>query len=307
MITESAEHQILDRLMTAVIVLTDDHSIEYMNAAAEELLAVSGEHAIGKNISTCFDVQQGLPSSLDQALHASIMFTKRRARWRLHSQQFVTVDYTVTPGFEGRNSIGEIQPLDRILKISREEAWQSSHETSKNLVRSLAHEVKNPLGGIRGAAQLLERELVSEDLTEYTRIIVDEADRLRNLVDRMLGPRVPPKFVKMNIHHVLERVISLISMEAEGVVTIDRNYDPSIPELYGDTEQLIQAFLNIARNALQALIENQSQMQSYIGLTTRIQRRYTIGGVNYPLVVETKITDNGPGSPADLIEKIFLA
>ena len=303
---QAREHFILDSLTTAVIVLNSDLTIDYINAAAEELLAVSSEHLLGKSVNYCFIPAEGAPESLVETLKENRHFTKRRAQWRLHTNQVITLDYTVTPSFENNRTIIEIQPLDRLLRISREEAWLSSQETSRNLVRSLAHEVKNPLGGIRGAAQLLSRELQDKELDEYTRIIIDETDRLRNLVDRMLGPRVPPKLEDTNIHQILERVISIISMEAGNRITLARNYDPSIPEFEGDREQLIQAFLNIVRNAMQALSENSGQDDARITLTTRIQRRYTIGGVHYPLVIRVGILDNGPGIPADIIEDIFF-
>src|SRR5690606_2302204 len=144
-------------------------------------------------------------------------------------------------------------PRDRLLRISKEEAQQSQIETTKVLVRGLAHEIKNPLGGIRGAAQLLARELPGEALKDYTNVIIEEADRLRNLVDRMLGSNKLPSLAYTNIHEVLERVASLIDAESQGRINLQRDYDPSIPDLLIDREQLIQAVLNIMRNAMQAL------------------------------------------------------
>lgn len=304
--TKAREHSILDSLATAVIVLNQDLTISYINASAEEILGVSGEHLLNRSLAHCFSSEFGTPQSLNEALQENRHFTKRRARWKLHNNQTITLDYTVTPFADLGTITIEIQPLDRLLRISREEAWLSSQETSRNLVRSMAHEIKNPLGGIRGAAQLLSRELIDNELEEYTQIIIDETDRLRNLVDRMLGPRVPPKFEKTNVHHVLERVISVISLEAGDKVSLTRNYDPSIPEFYGDLEQLIQAVLNIVRNAMQALLENSNQVEPEIVLSTRIQRRYTIGRMHHPLVVMVSITDNGPGIPPQLIEDIFF-
>ena len=307
MITESLEHRILDSLNTAVIVLNADLIVTYINDAAEELLAVSGEHLLDKSFEACFSPTAGIPDSLKEAIFEGRNFTKRRTRWHLHTQTFITIDYTVTPDVV-RNSVTiEIQPLDRLLRISREEAWISSHETSRNLVRSLAHEIKNPLGGIRGAAQLLAKELSNNDeFEEYTHIIIEETDRLRNLVDRLLGPRVPPKMEFTNIHKILERALGIISLEVGKKIEISRQYDPSLPELRADEDQLIQAVLNIVRNATQAMMENQTQENPTLIVRTEIQRRYTIGNTHYPLVVRIGITDNGPGIPPEIIEDIFF-
>ena len=306
MVDEDRQSEILDSLTTGVIVLNRNQSIAYINGSAEVALGVSSEHLLNKSLDHCFAQPAGIPRSLVEALEEKRLFTKRRARWRLVSGQVITLDYTVTPLPDNETTIIEVQPLDRLLRISKEEAWLSSQETSRNLVRSMAHEIKNPLGGIRGAAQLLSKELSNNGLDEYTRIIIDETDRLRNLVDRMLGPRVPPKPELINIHHVLERVIAVLKLETPDSIKIARNYDPSIPEFWGDIEQLIQAFLNIARNAMQALMENKNQSDGKIEFVTRIQRRYTIGREYHPLVIEAGIRDNGPGIPPDLVEDIFF-
>lgn len=307
MVEQASFRQILDSLLTAVIVLEEDLSIAHINASAEMLLSVSGEQLIGKPIQECFWETDGTPLLLKEALKDDRNFTKRKARWSLHSHQDITVDYSVTPNQDMGNIILEVQPLDRLLRISREEAMLSSQETSRNLVRSMAHEIKNPLGGIRGAAQLLSRELQNEDLDEYTRIIIDETDRLRNLVDRMLGPRTLPKTEPTNIHEVLEHVASIIKAETGKTVSLRRDYDPSIPEISGDKELLIQAILNIVRNAVQALQENKNQSTPpCVTVSTRVQRRYTIGRSHFPLVARIGILDNGPGIPASLIEDIFF-
>jgi two-component system, NtrC family, nitrogen regulation sensor histidine kinase GlnL len=298
--------QLLDNLITAVIVLDGNLKLFHINVAAEMLLGISAEQALGKPISYCFNELDGTPESLREALKFNHHFTKRRARWRLHNHSEITVDYSVTPNADMGMVIVEVQPLDRLLRISREEALLSSQETSRNLVRSLAHEIKNPLGGIRGAAQLLARELNSPELEEYTRIIIDETDRLRNLVDRMLGPNKPWQPRLINIHEILEHVAVVVRAEAAKQIQIVRDYDPSIPEIRGDKEQLIQATLNIARNAMQSLLESDMQGSRVITIATRVQRRYTIGRRHYPLVARIAITDNGPGIPPDLIEDIFF-
>lgn len=296
---------ILDSLITAVIVLDERLHVLHINAAAEVLLCVSARQMKGRRVDTCFTEAGQIPASLDQVLKQNQRFTKRKAQWVLHDMNEITVDYSVSPSIDSKHIIMEVQPLDRLLRISREEAWLSSQETSKNLVRSLAHEIKNPLGGIRGAAQLLSRELINQDLDEYTRIIIEETDRLRNLVDRMLGPRSPAQFGSVNIHEVLEYVSSVIRLEAQDNIYIKRDYDPSIPELYGDKEQLIQATLNIVKNAYQALTEANID-EGIITVRTRIQRRYTLGRRYYPLVAQVSILDNGPGIPSELIQNIFF-
>lgn len=306
MVEQASYNQILDTLTTAVIVLDYQLKVSHLNASAESLMGVSSEHLVGKSIEICFSTEDGTPESLIQALNENRHYTRRKVRWKLHNQQEITLDYTVTPTPEIGYATVEIQPIDRLLRISREEAWISSQETSRHLVRSMAHEIKNPLGGIRGAAQLLARELDNSQLDEYTRIIIDETDRLRNLVDRMLGPRTPPDMENLNIHEVLEHVVSIAKMEVQGNVEIKRDYDPSIPEIEGDKTQLVQAFLNIVRNAIQALKENKEQEDPNVVITTRIKLRYTIGRVNYPLVVKVCIKDNGPGISEDIAGDIFF-
>jgi len=301
--------QILDNLLTAAIVVDENLHLTFVNSAAEILLGVSSEQVLGKSIENCFVDMDATPDALREALADNRHFTTRRARWRLHSNAEITVDYSVSTNPELGMVIIEAQPLDRVLRINREEAMLSTQETSRNLVRSLAHEIKNPLGGIRGAAQLLARELSSnriDDFEEYTRIIIDETDRLRNLVDRMLGPHRPANPKPTNIHEVLEHVMSVLRAETSNRLCLVRDYDPSIPEVPGDRELLIQATLNIARNAVQVLLENGRESDGCITFRTRVQRRYTIGRKQHPLVARLSIIDNGPGIPPDLIEDIFF-
>jgi len=198
-----------------------------------------------------------------------------------------------------------VHPRDRLLRITKEEAQLSKQETTKLLVRGLAHEIKNPLGGIRGAAQLLSRELPEEHLKDYTNVIIEEADRLRNLVDRMLGSNKLPSLAMTNVHEVLERVCSLVDAESQGRITLVRDYDPSIPEVLVDREQMIQAVLNIVRNAMQALTSGNEAHMGRITLRTRALRQFTIGHTRHRLVVKTEIIDNGPGIPPELQDTLF--
>jgi two-component system, NtrC family, nitrogen regulation sensor histidine kinase GlnL len=309
MVNAAHYKQILDSLLTAAIVLDTDLKVSFVNTSAEVLLSVSSEQVLNKHVSQCFSDLDGSPESFRAALADNRNFTMRRARWRLHNNSEVTVDYSVTPNPELGLVIIEAQGLDRLLRISREEAMLSTQETSRNLIRSMAHEIKNPLGGIRGAAQLLARELSNQhsgDFEEYTRIIIDETDRLRNLVDRMLGPHRAVRSVPTNVHEILEHVMSVLRAETENCLPLVRDYDPSIPEIPGDRELLIQAILNVARNAVQVLMENGREHDGEITFRSRVQHRFTIGRKQHPLVVKISIIDNGPGIPSEIIEDIFF-
>ena len=295
---------LLVSLSTAIVLVDSGLLLIHMNPAAEALLAMSCETNRGEPITYFFFETEETEKQLKLASSKANHYTKRHAEWRLLHGTTITVDYTVTPFGEQEGLIIEIQPIDRLLRISRDEMVTTSHETTRNLIRGMAHEIKNPLGGIRGAAQLLARELPHSNLTEYTNIIIDVVDRLRNLVYRMLGPTQLPKWAALNIHEVLERVASIIKAESNDVIKLVRDYDPSIPNILGDKELLIQACLNILRNAMQALLEA-GMTNGVIQLRTRIQRQYTIGRKHHPLVCRIDIVDNGPGIAADMIENIF--
>jgi two-component system nitrogen regulation sensor histidine kinase GlnL len=195
------------------------------------------------------------------------------------------------------------------LKLDREERLLDQSLVNKELIRNLAHEIKNPLGGIRGAAQLLELELPErhlKDLREYTQVVIKEADRLQTLVDRLLLPHRSPHIVgDVNIHEVFERVRSLIVAEFPAGLKIKRDYDLSVPEFRGDKEQLIQAVLNIAHNAAQVLTERIQAGDAELVFRTRIARQITLAKVRYRLALDLHIIDNGPGIPADIRERIF--
>jgi len=219
------------------------------------------------------------------------------------------VDYTITPltDLDDVHILMELQALNYAERISKEEALISTHETTRELVRGLAHEIKNPLGGIRGAAQLLARELPDSELTDYTNVIIEEADRLHKLVDRLVGSKKLPELKSINIHEVVERVRNLIEAEVlDKDITIERNYDPSIPNVFADSEQLIQALLNIVRNAMQALESpNVRHCAGNIQLTTRVLRNVTIGPIFHRLAARVEIVDDGPGIPEEFIGSIF--
>ena len=200
----------------------------------------------------------------------------------------------------------ELVEIEQQTRQDREERALDQAQVTKELIRNLAHEIKNPLGGIRGAAQLLEMEIESRALTEYTQVIINEADRLQALVDRLLAPHRKPHVVSdVNIHEVCERVRALILAEFPRGLTVERDYDTSIPDFRGDREQLIQAVLNIAHNAAQALAERIAGGDARILLRTRIARQVTLGKQRYRLALDLHIQDNGPGVPVSIRERIF--
>ena len=306
-INDALHRLLLDNLTTATLLLNSQLCLEYMNPAAEMLLAISGQRSHGQFISDLFTESPEALSSLRQAVEQAHPFNKREAVLTSVTGQTLTVDYAVTPLFSKGETLLllEVHPRDRLLRITKEEAQLSKQETTKLLVRGLAHEIKNPLGGIRGAAQLLSRELPNEDLKDYTNVIIEEADRLRNLVDRMLGSNKLPQLRVTNIHEVLEHVCSLVGAETQGSIPLIRDYDPSIPDLLLDREQMIQAVLNIVRNAMQAIAAHNELRLGCITLRTRTLRQFTIGHTRHRLVCKVEIIDNGPGIPAELQDTIF--
>lgn len=307
MLTDRLLRQILDNLTTAVIMLDAELRVNYINPAAEILLAVSGQRVALQHFGELFNDSEAAIQPLQAAILSANPFTKREAQLNLTNGQSLMVDYSVTPIGNQNTSwlLMELHPRDRLLRITKEEAQLSKQEVTKVLVRGLAHEIKNPLGGIRGAAQLLARELPEPSLRDYTDVIIEEADRLRNLVDRMLGPYRPPNLQPLNIHEITERVFSLIEAETQGELSLRRDYDPSIPDIMADREQLIQALLNIVRNAMQAIAESGALRQGRITLRTRTLRQFTIGQVRHRLVCRLEVIDNGPGIPAEIVESIF--
>jgi two-component system nitrogen regulation sensor histidine kinase GlnL len=299
-------HQrILDNLTHAVLMFDAELCLNYINPAGEMLFAVSAKRLIGHSAPTLLPANSHLLEAIEKGLKSGHPFTEHEVQITLPGHRELTVDCTITPLASTTSDTGgllvELQQLDRQLRISREGHQLAQQETLRSMVRGLAHEIKNPLGGLRGAAQLLERELPDPELKEYTNIIIGEADRLRNLVNRLLGPNDLPKKEFINIHQVLEHVRQLINVEKHGNITFVNDYDPSIPELLGDRDQLIQAILNIVGNAVQAIGD-----QGEIILRTRALRQFTIGQTRHKLVCQVEIIDNGPGIPEEMLESIFF-
>ena len=298
--------KLLDTQTTAIVLLSGELRVRYMNSAAEALLATSGKRTRGQHLNKLFTETKTATQELTGAINSGQSYTKRETRLKLHHNGNLTVDYTVTPFFDhGHYLIIEIFPRDRWLRISREESLLGQQEASRLLIKGLAHEIKNPLGGIRGAAQLLARELDSTQQQDYTDIIIAEADRLRNLVDQMLGPHRQTEFDALNIHEVLEHVAQLVERESKGRATIVRDYDPSIPEIRGNKEQLIQALLNIVRNAMQAINDASGEIDGVIRIRSRAARQITLANKRHRMVCRIDILDNGPGIPDELKDTIF--
>ncbi len=295
--------RILDNLTTAVLTFDGALRLTSINPAGEMLFEVSSKKVVGQPLASLLPHSQRLVKTLKQTLDSRHPFTARGVRLALPGARTITVDCTVTPlpdSARGDSLLVELTQIDRLLRLARDESMLDRQAANRAVMRGLAHEVKNPLGGLRGAAQLLEQELADKELKEYTRIIIHEADRLRNLVDRMIGSHQLPKRNPVNVHEVLEHVRKLILVEVPVGLSIERNYDPSLPELLADREQLIQAVLNIVRNSVQAM-----DSQGTIRLRTRIERQFTIGNRRHRLTLRIEIEDNGPGIPEELQEHIF--
>lgn len=292
-----------------MILLNHDLTIEYMNSSAESLFARSDNQLHGQLWVNLFTPNNGLHALMRRVVDEDIPTTQRSEKLTLTADgSRITVDITLTPLKEANSAhlLVEFLSMDRIIKISREEASLAKQEAARVLVRGLAHEVKNPLGGIRGAAQLLALELGDPRFDEYTGVIIEEADRLRNLVDRILGSNKLPTLGMTNIHEVTERVLALMQAEAGQSVRFDRDYDPSLPAFKADQEQLIQAILNIVRNGMEALQSQEGNNPAKrMVLSTRAIRQFTIGRHRHRLVLQLRIEDNGPGISRDLMENMF--
>lgn len=290
---------LFENLVTAVMVVDEQGVIVCVNPAAENLLSSSARRIVGLQADDFFDGSDEFLACIKQA--TGYPLRKSEVNLRIPSiLKMVKVECSFSPLMENKQVLIELTQIDQKLKIAKEESIVAQQNVLKVLVRGLAHEVKNPLGGIRGAAQLLEKEFTTDELKEYTQVIIGETDRLQKLVDDMLGPNRPLRKENINIHSVLERVLQLVKAESTADLKIIRDYDPSLPELYADQDQLIQTILNIVRNAKQAL-----NGKGKITLRTRSERQVTIDHVYHRYVMKVDIIDNGPGIDPELIEKIF--
>jgi two-component system nitrogen regulation sensor histidine kinase GlnL len=301
-----AVDKILDYLSSTIICLDQYLKLCHINATGEILFECSISTLMGKEFNQLFSPVEAstITDKLSDFVGLRQPITEHEAKITLFNGKSVTADYTIYPLEDadvGGNILIEIKPLDRQVQILRDELSQVHKQASQQFARGMAHEIKNPLGGIRGAAQLLEREIIQPSMKEYTDVIISEVDRLQTLVNNMLGPNVKINKQPVNILEILEHIRSLLLAAEPNQFIIQRDYDPSIPELLADKDQLIQAFLNIAQNAVQALDKD-----GEITFKTRIGHKVTIGQIKHPLVVQIDITDNGSGIPAALNDTIFL-
>ena len=300
--TETAM-QLIDHLSTAVLLFDRDLRLCSINSAGEHLLSVSQRRVSGQRPDEILPNSPFFAEAIKRSLESGSICIEHGIDLNLQNEQSITVDCMITPIIDGEKYtevVVELVDSNSFIRVMREANLQAVHDAAKISVRGMAHEVRNPLGGIRGAAQLLERELNNSELTEYTKIIISEADRLRNFIDRMLTPNVHPDITRFNIHEILEYVVGVVVAESDTGLNLTRDYDPSIPDIHADREQIIQAVLNLLRNAVQAIDENGT-----ICLKTRTQRKITIQNKLHKLILRIEIIDNGPGIPPDIESGVF--
>jgi len=283
------------------VALDEQLTVRYANPAAESLLATGAKSLIGQPFLHLFAEREALERALGDALTTHWDYSAQSVTYHRVGREPLPLGCTMTridASFSDMRLAlpAELRPMEEKLRYAREERLVFEQQANRELIRNLAHEIKNPLGGLRGSAQLLERELDKPELREYTQVIIQEADRLQRLMDRMLTPHRTPRVEPLGIHEVLERVRSLI--KAEFSLEIERDYDPSIPEILGDREQLIQAVLNIARNAAQSGAKD-------ITFRTRAVRQITILRHRHRLALELQVVDDGPGVPEEIQDRIF--
>jgi two-component system, NtrC family, nitrogen regulation sensor histidine kinase GlnL len=298
--------ELLDAMVTSIFLLDQDLHVTYLNAAAQTLLGLGSNQALGRSIADLMRGAETLMPMFERARKGGEGVVQRELAWPAPSGVDRILDCAVTQVILGESLrlLLEIEDITQHRRLTRENALLAQLGGSRLMVRQLAHEIKNPLGGLRGAAQLLERELLDPALREYTRVIISEADRLTNLLDSMLGPGRPPAKQLINVHELLERVYHLLRSEAPEGVTIDRDYDPSLPALTVDPNHIIQAMLNLGRNAIQAL-SSFGVDAPRLTLRTRAANNVSVGVQRHRLVASIQFEDNGPGVPNEIRETIF--
>lgn len=302
MIKSDEAQNLIDCLNTAVLIFDQDLTLCGINTSGENLLSTSFRIVRRQAVEALIS---GFPigEHMREAVETGQPFTQRDLKLKFTGGKIVNVDCTVTPvsnDHTGEGILLEMSVVDRHHRIVREEKMISQQHATSALVQGIAHEIKNPLGGLRGAAQLLERELSSESHKEYTRIIIEEADRLSKLVDQMWGPTNMPHMEQINIHEVVEHVRQLVATEIPETVGIVCDYDPSLPDVFADRDHLIQAQLNIVKNAVQAVSNSGA-----ILLRTRSERQFTIGPKRHRLVIRIDVVDDGPGIPGNIKDEVF--
>ncbi|MBU6484034.1 MAG: PAS domain-containing protein [Betaproteobacteria bacterium] len=295
----------LELLAAAVLLLDESLQVIYVNPAAENLFELSYIKFKGHAIDELFGGAPALRAAIDRAVRTGASYTEQELELGLPGKPRLHLVCTVSPvDAADATLLLEFRHIDQQLKIAREERQREQQQANRELIRNLAHEIKNPLGGIRGAAQLLERELDRPQLIEYTQVIIAEADRLRTLVNRLLSPHRAPTYRRINVHQVLVRVKGLVQAEFPAIPVVC-DFDTSLPDLDADDEQLVQALLNIVRNAAQALSGSVIAAPE-IRMTTRVARGVTLARRHHRTALSIAIEDNGPGIPEELRERIFF-
>jgi two-component system nitrogen regulation sensor histidine kinase GlnL len=299
-------HQLIHTMKTAIVVVDQDMMVNFVNDAALNLLETGLSQIKERALNECFIADSFDRERFAFALSNVEAFTESELQLCFADGRSIMVDLHASPLKQDNQYylLIEILPIDKQRKISQETQQYAQQVAAKELIRGLAHEIKNPLGGIRGAAQLLGRELADPAQEEFTQMIIDQADRLRNLVDRLLGPNSLPQKRMCNLHEVIEKVRTVITADLSLAIHVERDYDPSIPELFADPDMLQQTILNIARNASQALKDAEIK-NPVIGLRTRIERQCVIKGKRHNLCALISIIDNGPGVPKELKDTLF--
>ncbi len=293
----------LELLATAVLLLDPGRTVVYANPAAENLFELSRKQLVGHRTGHIFADASHLDAAIEKAVAVGATYTEQEVELGVVGKPKLHLTCTVSPMDAAHAALLlEFRHIDQQLKIAREERLLEQQQANRDLIRSLAHEIKNPLGGIRGAAQLLERELDRPPLIEYTQVIIGEADRLQSLVDRLLTPHRLPTYRRTNIHELVVRVKGVVQAEFPQVAIIS-DFDSSLPEFDADPEHLTQATLNIVRNAAQALAGSTADPQ--IRIVTRVARYVTLARKRHRLAVALSIEDNGPGIPDSLRDRIF--
>lgn len=303
LVNDQLSTNILDHIVTATLMLDDTLTMRFANPAAEQLFAQSAKRLVGASLASQIQHSSMDLNLLTQPLLSGQSITDSEVTFVINGKPML-LEATVSPISWQKEVmlILELRKIDQQRRLSQELNQHAQQQAAKVLVRGLAHEIKNPLGGLRGAAQLLARMLPDPSLKEYTQIIIEQADRLRALVDRLLGPQKLGKKKDENLHLVIEKVRQLVELEAENKLVIHRDYDPSLPDFLMDPDQIEQALLNILSNAAQILAP---QNDGEILIRTRTVHQVNIHGTRHKLAACIEVIDNGPGIPPALQDTLF--
>ena len=293
----------LDLLATAVLLVDHECNVMYANPAAENLFELSARQLTGRTLGGLFSGADRLIAAVGYARNHGCSYTEHDLELGIGTHAPLHASCCATPVDDGEAQalLLEFRPIDQRMRADREERLRSQSMANRELIRNLAHEIKNPLGGIRGAAQLLQAELPRPQLAEYTQVIINEADRLQALMDRLLTPHRLPQLRAFSVHEALERVRDVVALEAPESIAIERDYDVSLPPIVADMEQIIQALLNIVRNAVQAM----AGARGNVVLRTRVTRQAIVAGRRYRHAARIEILDSGPGIPEAIRDKLF--